>query len=348
MRRTAVLVAFEGVQLLDVAGPADVLDAATKVLALAPGELDRRVNGTILDLTDVEPGDDGYTCIVATPTGRPVSTSAGLRIAADARLSEVDGRDVDTLIVAGALSMLAPLQDRRLVGELPRIAAGVRRICSVCGGAFLLAEAGLLVGRKATTHWAGCPQLAQAYPSVQVEPDRIFVRDGNVMTSAGVTAGIDLALALVEQDFGPAVARTVARWLVVFLRRGGGQSQFSERLALPVLSESPIRVIVDEIVATPGSDHRLPRLADRAALSERQLSRVFLRETHTTPGRFVERVRVEAARELLENSVTSMDAIAVRCGFGSTETMRRAFKRVISIGPGEYRDRFRCAELAMP
>jgi transcriptional regulator GlxA family with amidase domain len=191
-------------------------------------------------------------------------------------------------------------------------------------------------------------QLAAAYPSVQVEPDRIFVRDGKVVTSAGVTAGIDLALALGEQDFGPAVARTVARWLLVFLRRGGGQSQFSERLALPVLNESPIRAIVDQIVSKPGSDHRLPRLAERAALSERQLSRVFLRGIRTTPGRFVERVRVEAARELLENSGTSLDAIAARCGFGSTETMRRAFKRVISIGPGEYRDRFHTAELAMP
>jgi transcriptional regulator GlxA family with amidase domain len=348
MRKNVALVAFEGVQLLDVAGPDDVLDAATKVLALPPGELDRRVNGTIFDLTDVESGDEGYTCVVTTPSGRPVSTSAGLRIAADARLSDVDGRDVDTLIVAGALSMFAPLQDQRLIRELPRIAAGARRVCSVCGGAFLLAEAGLLGGRTATTHWAGCRQLAQAYPSVRVEPDRIFVRDGKVMTSAGVTAGIDLALALVEQDFGPAVARTVARWLVVFLRRGGGQSQFSERLALPVLSESPIRAIVDQIVETPGSDHRLPRLAEQAALSERQLSRVFLRETRTTPGRFVERVRVEAARELLENSVTSLDTIAARCGFGSTETMRRAFKRVISIGPGEYRERFRCAELAIP
>jgi transcriptional regulator GlxA family with amidase domain len=348
MHKNVVLVAFEGVQLLDVAGPADVFDAATKLLALPPGELDRRVNGAIFDLTDVEPGNDGYTCAIATPSGRAVSTSAGLRIAADARLSDVDGRDVDTLIVAGALSMFAPLQDQRLVRELPRIAASTRRVCSVCGGAFLLAEAGLLGGRAATTHWAGCRQLAAAYPSVRVEPDRIFVRDGKVMTSAGVTAGIDLALALVEQDFGAAVARTVARWLVVFLRRGGGQSQFSERLALPVLSESPIRAIVDQIVETPGSDHRLPRLAEKAALSERQLSRVFLRETRTTPGRFVERVRVEAARELLENSATSLDMIAARCGFGSTETMRRAFKRVVSIGPGEYRDRFRSAELAIP
>jgi transcriptional regulator GlxA family with amidase domain len=346
MRKNVVLVAFEGVQLLDIAGPADVLDAATKVLALPLGELDRRMNGALFDLIDVEAGDDGYRCVVATPTGRPVRTSAGLRIGADARLSDID--EVDTLIVAGALSMFAPLQDQRLVRELPRIAAQARRVSSVCGGAFLLAEAGLLSGRAATTHWAGCRQLAAAYPSVRVEPDRIFVRDGKVMTSAGVTAGIDLALALVEQDFGATVARTVARWLVVFLRRGGGQSQFSERLSLPVLSESPIRAIVDQIVETPGSDHRLPRLAERAALSERQLSRVFLRETHTTPGRFVERVRVEAARELLENSATSLDAIAARCGFGSTETMRRAFKRVISIGPGEYRDRFRSAELATP
>jgi transcriptional regulator GlxA family with amidase domain len=148
----------------------------------------------------------------------------------------------------------------------------------------------------------------------------------------------------VEEDFGAQVARTVARWIVVFLHRGGGQSQFSERLALPVLAQSPIRRIVDGIVADPGADHRLPGLADRAALSERQLSRLFLKETLTTPGRFVERVRVEAAREVLENTPAPLEAVAGRCGFGSVETMRRAFKRVIGIGPGDYRERFRGTE----
>jgi transcriptional regulator GlxA family with amidase domain len=343
MRRTVVIVAFEGVQLLDVAGPADVFDAATKALTF-PTEERYRVTEAPLDVGDIGEGPDGYRCVVATPTGRAVRTSAGIRLGADVQLSQVDERLVDTMIVAGAQSMSEPLGDANLVGELPRLAAGARRVCSVCGGAFLLAEAGLLDGRRATTHWAGCRLLAHRYPDTIVEADRIFVRDGNVMTSAGVTAGIDLALALVEQDHGPETARTVARWIVVFLRRAGGQSQFSERLALPVVTESPIRAIVDRIVAEPGSDHRLPELAERAALSERQLSRLFLKETLTTPGRFVERVRVEAAQELLENTTTPLDAIASRCGFGSTETMRRAFKRVLGIGPGEYRARFRCAE----
>lgn len=343
MRKSVVIVAYEGVQLLDVAGPADVFDAATKVLAVPA---DERHSGT-LDTAlgaDFDSGTQGYTCLIATPTGDSVVASGGLRLGAETALSDLDAGDIDTLIVAGALSMQAPLSDGRLLRELPRLAAGARRVCSVCGGAFLLAETGLLTDRRATTHWAGCRLLADTYPQITVEPDRIFVRDGKFMTSAGVTAGIDLALALVEEDYGARIARTVARWIVVFLNRGGGQSQFSERLALPVITESPIRLIVDHIVAEPGADHRLPELAERAALSERQLSRVFLKETLTTPGRFVERVRVEAARNHLESTRAPLDVIATRCGFGSIETMRRSFKRVLGIGPGEYRQRFRCAE----
>ena len=343
MRKPVVIVAYEGVQLLDVAGPADVLDAATKVLAVPA---DKRHGGSfdIALATDFSSGSEGYTCLVGTLDGRPVRTSSGLVLGADLSLAEVN--DLDTLIVAGALAMHGPLADGDLTREVSRLAARARLVCSVCGGAFLLAQAGLLTGRRATTHWAGCKLLAETYPRVTVEPDRIFVRDGNVMTSAGVTAGIDMALALVEEDFGAQVARTVARWIVVFLHRGGGQSQFSERLALPVLMPSPVRVIVDHIVAEPGADHRLPELAERAALSERQLSRLFLKETFTTPGRFVERVRVEAARNQLENTDSPLESVAGRCGFGSVETMRRAFKRVIGIGPGEYRLRFQCTQPA--
>jgi transcriptional regulator GlxA family with amidase domain len=314
-----VLAAFEGVQMLDVVGPADVLDAATRVLG----------------------GKGGYRMVVATPNGEPVRGSAGLRLGADIGLGQVRLRGVDTLIVAGGLQIDDALADPRLAPAVRRIAGGARRTCSVCTGAFLLAEAGLLEGRAATTHWAFCGQLARRHPGVRVEPDRIFVRDGQVATSAGLTAGMDLALALVEEDHGPEIARTVARWTVMFLQRPGGQSQFSERLALPAGVAPPIREILDAIVAEPAGDHRLPQLARRAALSERHLRRLFSAQTGTTPARFTERVRVEAARELLAETATPVETVASHCGFGSAETMRRAFLRVLGVGPAEYRARFR-------
>lgn len=318
-KRQVILVAFEGVQLLDVIGPSDVLDAATRVLG----------------------GDGGYRMAVATPDGEPVRGSAGLRLPADMGLGQVPLRGVDTVIVGGGLKIDDALADPRLAPGLRRVADGARRTCSVCTGAFLLAEAGLLDGKAATTHWAFCEQLARRHPGVRVEPDRIFVRDGRVSTSAGMTAGMDLALALIEEDHGPEIARTVARWTVLFLQRPGGQSQFSERLALPASVAPPIREILDAIVADPAADHHLPRLARRAALSERHLRRLFADQTGTTPARFTERVRVEAARELLEDTAAPVDTVATRCGFGSPETMRRAFLRVLGVGPAEYRGRFR-------
>jgi len=319
--RQVVLVGFEGMQLLDLSGPAAVFDAATRVLGASGG-------------------GPGYELLMATPGGEDVRSSCGMRIGADVGLAAIDPAAVDTLLVAGGRGRTVADGDPRLVGELPRIAAGTRRVCSVCGGAFLLAAAGLLEGRRVTTHWAGCEDLARRYPGLTVEPDRIYLRDGDVFTSAGVTAGIDLALALVEEDHGPEVARTVARWLVVFLQRPGGQSQFSERLEAPVPPGSPLRPLVDRIVADPAGDHRVNVLAEEAGLSERQLSRVFARQAKTTPARFVERVRVEAARDLLEAGALPVEAVAERCGFGSAETMRRAFLRVLGVGPGEYRARF--------
>jgi transcriptional regulator GlxA family with amidase domain len=319
--RDVVFVAYDGVQLLDIAGPIDVFDAAGRVLEAS-------ARGTAYGLT------------VATPGGAGVRTSSGVGIAADADLADIDAATVDTVLVPGALAIEGSGKGARVIEALPRLAAGARRTCSVCGGAFLLAEAGLLDGRRATTHWAGCAGLRDAYPAVTVEPDRIFVRDGDVFTSAGVSAGIDLALALVEEDHGAEVARTIARWLVVFLQRPGGQSQFSERVELPLAAESPLRALVDEVVADPAGDHRVPELAGRASLSERQLTRLFVKQAQTTPARFVERVRVEAARGLLEASQASVDSVASSCGFGSAETMRRAFLRILGIGPGEYRRRF--------
>jgi transcriptional regulator GlxA family with amidase domain len=319
--RQVVLVAFDGVQLLDIVGPSDVLDAATQLLG----------------------GKGGYRMLIATPDGQPVRGSGGVRLVADISLGQVRRRGVDTVIVGGGLQIDRFLADPRLAPAVRRLAAGARRTCSVCTGAFVLAEAGLLEDRAATTHWAFCEQLARRHPGVRVEPDRIFVRDGPVATSAGLTAGMDLALALIEEDHGPEMARTVARWTVMFLQRPGGQSQFSERLELPAGVAAPVREILDAIVAEPAGDHRLPQLARRASLSERHLRRLFSEQTGTTPARFTERVRVEAAREQLEDGAGAVDTVAARCGFGSPETMRRAFLRVLGVGPAEYRTRFRSA-----
>ena len=313
-----MLVIFDGMQLLNVLGPAEVFDAANSVLGDRPG----------------------YRVLVASGDGRAVRSAPGLRIATDAALPHVKARGLDTLIVAGGMNIHEVRSDPRLLGELRRLSAGARRTCSVCTGAFILAEAGLLDGRRATTHWAFCAELAHSYPQVSVEPDRIFVRDGTTTTSAGASAGIDLALALVQEDHGADVARTVARWLVVFLQRPGGQSQFSERLSVPTTTNSHVRMLLDAIAADPAADHRQARLARRVSLSERHLRRVFLEQTRTTPARFVERVRVETARAMLDHGSATIESVAKRSGFGSPETMRRAFMRVIGIGPADYRERF--------
>jgi transcriptional regulator GlxA family with amidase domain len=278
---------------------------------------------------------------IATPDGAPVRGSAGMRIAADKSLGHVRPRAVDTLIVGGGMRVGDVAGDQRLTSGLQRISAGARRTCSVCTGAFLLAGAGLLDGKAATTHWAFCAELARRHPRVSVEPDRIFVRDGATMTSAGSTAGMDLTLALIEEDHGPDVARAVARWTVMFLQRPGGQSQFSERLAVPGAVASPLRQVLDAVVAEPAADHRLAQLAKRAAVSERHLRRLFAGQTATTPARFVERVRVEAARERLERTTAPIETVAADCGFGSAETMRRAFLRILGVGPSDCRARFR-------
>ena len=320
--RQVALVAFDGMQLLNVLGPAEVFDAANRVLGDRPG----------------------YRVLVASVDGRVVRSAPGLRIAADAALAQVRARGLDTLLVAGGMNIRKDRPDTRVLEQLRRLSAGARRTCSVCTGAFRLAEAGLLDGRRATTHWAFCTELARAYPEVSVEPDRIFVRDGTTLTSAGASAGIDLALALVQDDHGADVARTVARWLVVFLARPGGQSQFSERLSLPTTTNSHVRRLLDEIAANPAADHRQANLARRVSLSERHLRRVFLEQTQTTPARFVERVRVETARVMLDHQSATIEAVAARSGFGSPETMRRAFVRVIGIGPADYRKRFHSSD----
>jgi transcriptional regulator GlxA family with amidase domain len=312
--RRVLIIVFDGVQLLDAAGPIDVFDAASKLT------------------------DGGYRIEVATPEGADVRAESGLRLGADVALEQARGR-LDTLLVAGGFGTRMAALDPAIVGHIARLARGARRVTSVCTGAELLARAGVLRGRRVTTHWAWCDQLAEDHPDLVVERDRIYVRDGNVATSAGVSAGMDLALALVEEDHGAAIARTVAQLLVLFLQRPGGQSQFSTRLAPPVPRSAALKEVLGAIFAQPASDHRVEALARRAAMSERHLTRRFAQELQTTPARFVERVRVEAARATLESGST-VDAAARRSGFESTEVMRRAFHRTLGVSPSEYRDRF--------
>jgi transcriptional regulator GlxA family with amidase domain len=320
--RTVIFVAYPGVSVLDVVGPAEVFTAANWITR----------------------SGSSYRLLVASEDGEPIAGNSGLRLDVDGSLSSIKGR-VDTVLISGGLTYVEAMRSDELLAEVRRIAGRARRVGSICTGALVLAATGLLDGRTATTHWAFCDDLARDFPEITVEPDRIFVRDGNVFTSAGVTAGMDLALALVEADHGIEVARKVARWLVIFVQRPGGQSQFSERLAHAVPLDSAVRAVLDEIAADPSGDHSVPRLAERAALSERHFARVFIAETGTTPARFVERARVEAARDLLDAGHMPVDTVADEVGFGSAETMRRAFLRVLGVGPADYRARFGARQL---
>jgi transcriptional regulator GlxA family with amidase domain len=264
--------------------------------------------------------------------------ASGLRLVADRAFERVRG-GIDTLVVAGG-DVRAAASDLRLRRWLRAMTPRVRRLASVCSGAFILAEAGLLDGRRATTHWLGVPLLQQRYPRVTVEPDAIFVRDGSVYTSAGVTAGIDLALAMVEEDLGRPIALAVARRLVVFLKRPGGQSQFSSHLAAQEVGPDALRDLSSWIVEHLDDELTIERLAARAAMSPRHFARVFRRETGCTPAKYVERARVDAARRLLEDGSDGLEGVAARCGFGSGEQMRRTFLRHVGVVPIEYRRRF--------
>jgi transcriptional regulator GlxA family with amidase domain len=230
-----------------------------------------------------------------------------------------------------------------LLAQLRRIVPRARRVGSICTGAFLLAAAGLLDGRRATTHWRWCDRLAAEHPGVEVEPDAIFVRDGEVYTSAGVTTGVDLALAMVEEDLGREAAVAIARHLVMFVRRPGGQSQFSPLLDMQAADRRPLRDLQAWIVEHLAEDLSVEALADRAHMSARNFARVFAKEVGSTPARFVERLRVDAARRRLEETEVGLDRIARECGFGGPDSMRRSFLRVVRVVPSDYRDRFRVA-----
>jgi transcriptional regulator GlxA family with amidase domain len=246
---------------------------------------------------------------------------------------------LDTLVIAGGPGVESAAADAVLVEWVRERARQARRIASVCTGAFLLAASGMLDGRRAVTHWSYCTELARRFPTVRVESDPIFVRDGSVWTSAGVTSGIDLALALVEEDLGGTLALAVARYLVVFLKRPGGQAQFSEALSLQA-ADDRFGALHDWISKHLADDLSLSVLAGHAGMSERSFSRHYAEATGQTPARAIERLRVEAARRLLLESRLPVKRIAQRCGFGSEETMRRSFHRLIDITPQDYRARF--------
>ncbi|MEU2239189.1 DJ-1/PfpI family protein [Streptomyces sp. NPDC018338] len=304
---SVLVLAFDGVRLLDVSAPLEVFSTAGA----------------------------GYGVRVCSPGGRDVRTACGLRIGADLAAGEVSG--ADTLIVPGAVDVDLCTAAAPTVAAL---ATRSGRVASVCTGAFALGAAGLLAGRRATTHWEHAAELARRHPDVEVTADAIHVRDGEVWSSAGVTAGIDLCLALVEEDRGPEAARAVARDLVVFLQRPGGQSQFSAASRTPPTGHPVVRPLLDAVVADPAADHSATALARRAGVSARHLARLFREQIGATPAAYVERVRVEAARMLLEGGA-SVTGAAARSGLGSDESLRRAFARHFGVTPSAYLARFR-------
>jgi transcriptional regulator GlxA family with amidase domain len=310
-----VIVGFPSAQILDITGPLEVFSTASRFLAIPR-----------------------YATQLVSTDGGPVLSTSGLEFTTSPIAEVVD--DIDTLVVSGGRDMGEATADSKLVDNIRRLAGQSRRVTSVCSGAFLLAAAGLLDGRRATTHWAECAELERNYPNVSVEPDAIYVQDGNVWTSAGVSAGIDLALALVADDHGRKAAATVARRLVVYLRRSGGQGQFSALLAAQSANDEPVRDLLAWIPDNLTADLSITAMAARTHLSERQFSRVFKSEVGITPAEHVEAVRIEATCRLLETTLLGVEEIARTCGFGTPETMNRAFRRRLNTTPSDHRYHF--------
>ncbi len=314
-----VIVAFDGLQLLDLAGPVEVLRTATRLSAWPP-----------------------YRTSIATPDGHPVRSESGVVVAADVSLADLarSRARFDTLVVVGGEGTRSVVDDEGFLADLTAVAGRASRVTSVCTGAWVLAAAGLLDGYEATTHWAWCDVLADRHAAVQVRPDRIYVRDRDRWTSAGVTAGVDLFLALVEADHGADLAHQAAGWLVVFVQRPGGQSQFSAQLRAQRATTTSIADLQAWLGDHLDEDLGVEALAGRVGMSPRTFARVFRRETGTTPAAFVEELRVEAARRLLETSDLTVAAVARRVGVKHAETLHRAFHRRLSTTPDRYRQHF--------
>jgi transcriptional regulator GlxA family with amidase domain len=329
-QRLVAVLAFDDVQLLDVAGPVQVFASANEMVC---GDRGTPSHGA------------PYHIVVMSRRGGAVRSSSGLPLVTEAISRATGGRPIDTLILPGGAGVHDAAKDKGTVAWVRRQAAGARRVASVCTGAFLLAEAGALRGRRVTTHWKFCARLQQEYPDLKVDPDPIYLHKDRVWTSAGVTAGIDLSLALVQEDFGRKLAMQVARHLVVFLNRPGGQSQFSAALEAQATAAdgnapngfAPLHGWIAEHLA---GDLRVEQLAEQAGMSPRTFARIYAATMRLTPARMVEKIRVEAVRRSLEETDMPIKQIAALCGFGQQERLRRAFARQIGTTPAEYRQRF--------
>jgi transcriptional regulator GlxA family with amidase domain len=309
---------FPGVQALDVAGPVDVFAEANKFVTPQ--------NRYEITLLSADPG--------------ATRASNGMTMSADDTFDRAPRR-FGLALVAGGPALPNEAPDRRLIDWLATVASRCDRYGSICTGAFALGHAGLLDERKVTTHWQHAPQLAEQFPKAHVDFDSIYLRDDRLLTSAGVTAGIDLALALVAEDHGPQIALAVAKRLVVFAQRQGGQSQFSPYLTAPANDASPVAKVQAHVMEHMGERFTVKQLADVAGMSARNFARVFVEETKVTPHDFVERARVDTARKLLESSDAAFKTIAYDCGFGTAERMRIVFTKRIGVTPSQYRSRFR-------
>jgi len=314
--RRVVVVVYDGFQSLDAFGPIEVFDHANTAGARRP-----------------------YRCELVAPTAGPVPTSNGVAVVAEQALANVDAAGIDTLVVAGGVGVYDTVGEAEVVADVARLAAGARRVASVCSGAYLLAEAGLLDGHRVATHWLACEHLQARYPQLDVDPEPIFVREGRIATSAGVTAGMDLALHFVEEDEGHALALEVARALVLFLRRPGSQAQLSAPLAGQLAASSSLAHLQPWAIEHLDDDLSVDRLAHEAGMSPRTFARRFRVEAGVTPARWVEQLRLEQARRLLEESDGSVEAVSRRCGL-QPEAMRRLFLRHLDVSPSEYRRRF--------
>lgn len=323
IERFIVVVLFDRVDLLDVTGPPEVF-------ALLQREMDVPT---------------GYDVVLAAETMDPVTTSAGVRVLPDTTFADVAGRAIDTLIVPGAVEVdahrrVTALADPAIVAWVRTLSATTRRVASVCVGAHILASAGLLDGKRATTHWSTARQLAAEYPRVTVDADPIFIRDGDIWTGAGISSCLDLALALVADDCGELLAQQVARQLVVYLKRPGGQSQFSVPME-PISTTRRVDELRHYIASHAAEKLTVASLAERLHVSDRQLTRIFKTELGATPAAYLESARVEIARNRLESTDDTLARVATTCGFGTVDTLARSFHRVLGITPGEYRARFR-------
>ncbi len=325
---TVFFVIFPDFQVLDVTGP---MEALGKVTDYIPDQPDNTL-------------PRGYAISLLAKHAGPIKSSGPAILVADRSYLEITAQELknlDTLVICGGEGARQALTDRELINFITRASQRARRVVSICTGAFILAEAGLLDNRQATTHWDSVDILAKCYPLIAVERDPIYVRDGKFWTSAGVTAGIDLSLALIEEDFGSKTALAIARRLVVYMMRPGGQSQFSAQLKFQRPENNRLSSLVEWIERNPSKDLGITALAAQSAMSERHFARCFAEEVGITPARFVEQSRLEHARRLLEQTTIAIDQIAHECGFASAEILRRTFQRHLHLPPSDYRERFR-------